>query len=117
MTYAANTHSGLTRTYNEDRISIMLDLKPSYRKGVTSIVLDKPIMYFAVFDGHGGSGCADYLRDNLHRHIAKSNAFPYDLKQAIRDGCQEAERYCLSINEDELVDKSGSCALVCLLQD
>jgi len=22
--------------------------------------------YYAVFDGHGGSACADYLKDNLH---------------------------------------------------
>jgi hypothetical protein len=27
MTYAANTHNGIIRTYNEDRISIVLDLK------------------------------------------------------------------------------------------
>jgi len=24
---------------------------------------------FAIFDGHGGSKCADYLRDNLHQLI------------------------------------------------
>jgi protein phosphatase 2C family protein 2/3 len=25
--------------------------------------------FFGVYDGHGGSGCADYLRDNLHQFI------------------------------------------------
>ena len=27
MGYAANTHNGVSRNYNEDRISIVLDLK------------------------------------------------------------------------------------------
>ena len=27
MAYAANTHNGIIRAYNEDRISIVLDLK------------------------------------------------------------------------------------------
>jgi serine/threonine protein phosphatase PrpC len=27
MSYAANTHNGTSRNYNEDRISIVLDLK------------------------------------------------------------------------------------------
>jgi len=22
--------------------------------------------YFAIYDGHGGSNCADFLKDNLH---------------------------------------------------
>ncbi len=33
MSYAANTHNGISRGYNEDRISIVLDLKkPSSAK-------------------------------------------------------------------------------------
>jgi protein phosphatase 2C family protein 2/3 len=27
ISYAANTHNGISRSYNEDRISIVLDLK------------------------------------------------------------------------------------------
>lgn len=27
--------------------------------------------YYAVFDGHGGSHCANFLRDNLHHEIKK----------------------------------------------
>lgn len=29
IAYGANTHNGITRHFNEDRISIVLDLKPS----------------------------------------------------------------------------------------
>lgn len=66
MSYAANTHSGLIRPYNEDRISIVLDLK---KPGTTGTQTSK-VSFFAVFDGHGGSGCAEFLRDNLHIFVS-----------------------------------------------
>lgn len=110
ITYGANTHNGLTRQYNEDRISIVLDLKSHKQAG-------KKIVYFAIFDGHGGQGCAEFLRDNLHMHIAQSNVFPSDLTQAIRDGCESAEREFMQQNQTEIRDKSGSCAVICLLTE
>ena len=71
MSYAANTHNGIVRPYNEDRISIVLDLKkPTKQGGQSSTIATKKISFFAVFDGHGGSGCAEYLRDNLHTFLA-----------------------------------------------
>ena len=27
------------------------------------------ISFFAIYDGHGGSACADFLRDNLHQYV------------------------------------------------
>ncbi len=66
MTYAANTHNGIIRSYNEDRISIVLDLKNPRLK----LNSDQRIQFFAIFDGHGGVGCSEYLRDNLHNMIA-----------------------------------------------
>jgi len=29
------------------------------------------VAYFGVFDGHGGTNCADFLRDNLHLFVSK----------------------------------------------
>lgn len=61
--YAANTNKGLVRNYNEDRVSIILNiLKPSVRKNEEW----PKCSFFGVFDGHGGAACADFLRDNLH---------------------------------------------------
>lgn len=54
--YAVNTHNGISRSYNEDRVSITLNIK---KNGLKS-------QFFAVYDGHGGSKCCDYLKDNLH---------------------------------------------------
>lgn len=61
--YSANTNQGIIRDYNEDRVSIILNImKPPSKK------CDNwpKCAFFGIFDGHGGYSCADFLRDNLH---------------------------------------------------
>jgi protein phosphatase PTC2/3 len=70
--YGANTCNGIIRNYNEDRISIVLDLKKPSGAIPNDVVSGGKIQFFAIFDGHGGQGCAEYLRDNLHNLIAAS---------------------------------------------
>jgi len=64
--YSANTHQGLIRNYNEDRVAIILNIiKPQNKKA-----LEWPsCSFFAIYDGHGGSKCAEFLRDNLHHYV------------------------------------------------
>ena len=63
VTYAANTHQGMVRNYNEDRVSIILNIiKPKFKQ----IDYWPRCSFFAIYDGHGGAACADYLRDQLH---------------------------------------------------
>lgn len=64
--FGANTHDGLVRKYNEDKVSIILNiLKPS------NLVNESwpKCSFFGVYDGHGGPNCADFLRDNLYRFV------------------------------------------------
>lgn len=82
--YAANTNQGLIRNYNEDRVSIILNIvKP---KGKENVAKWPKCSFFAVYDGHGGSVCADFLKDNLHQFIVRQECFPEDVKTAIRLG-------------------------------
>ena len=81
-TYAANTHNGIVRNYNEDRISIVLDLKKP-----NALHAHRKIQFFAIFDGHGGLGCSQFLRDNLHTMVAQSGYFPDFLEMALKEGC------------------------------
>jgi protein phosphatase 2C family protein 2/3 len=78
--YAANTHQGIVRNYNEDRVSIILNIiKPKFKQ-----VADWPrCSFFAIYDGHGGAACADFLRDHLHQLIVRDENFPADPKKAI----------------------------------
>ena len=69
--YAANTHQGLIRNYNEDRVSIILNImqpeSKMKRDPINGDSLPWPVCsFFGIYDGHGGSQCADFLRDSLH---------------------------------------------------
>jgi protein phosphatase 2C family protein 2/3 len=55
------------RDYNEDRLSIILNMvKPDSKK------LEEywpKCSFFGVYDGHGGYRCADLLRDQIHNLV------------------------------------------------
>jgi len=113
IAYAANTNPGLIRNYNEDRVSIILNIsKPSS----SEYQGNWPICsYFGIFDGHGGTACADFLRDNLHQMIVKNSSFPSDPAAALKKGFAEAEAKFLEIAQESNFDRSGSCAIVVLI--
>ncbi|KAL1835406.1 hypothetical protein VTJ49DRAFT_6780 [Mycothermus thermophilus] len=48
-----------------------------------------PVFYFAVFDGHGGSECADFLRDELHGYIEEAAA-QFGLRSSLKKDEQQA---------------------------
>lgn len=115
--YAVNTYQGIIRNYNEDRVAIILNIaKPAEYKG------NWPrCSFFGIYDGHGGYKCADYLRDNLHTYIVKDEAFPENPELALKNGFLAAEQeFINNIAMDEqknLIERSGSCAVVALFVD
>ena len=111
--FAVNSYKGLLRNYNEDKVSIILTInKPKnyMKKNWPKISL------FAIYDGHGGNKCSDFLRDNLHNYIVKNNYFPHKPELALKYAFEKAENEFIkkAINEK---DKSGSCSLVALIID
>lgn len=79
--YAVNSNQGISRKYNEDRVSIILNIS---KNGIKA-------SYFAIYDGHGGANCCDFLTQNLHQFIFNSKYFPSYPRQAIIEGMREAE--------------------------
>ena len=114
--YAANTNQGIVREYNEDRVSVIINMnKPNYYNSPTPW---PKISYFGVFDGHAGNKCAEFLRDNLLNYICDNEYFPNEVPNAIKYGFKKIDedylKKCAYIN-NKLVDNSGSCALILLL--
>ena len=117
--YGANTHEGLIRNYNEDRVSIIINMnRPlNYKKNRWP-----KVSFFGIYDGHGGKQCAEYLRDNLHKFISNDILFPENIPQAIKNGFLYAEKdflknYAISKVNDNIIDRSGSCAVILLIVD
>jgi protein phosphatase 2C family protein 2/3 len=111
--YLGNYISVYYRKYNEDRVSILLNAaKPNSYTGEYW----PNISVFAIYDGHGGKECADYLKDHLHEFVFKDPAFPYYPLTAIKKGFEKAEKSFINNHaldeHDNVLDRSGSCALV-----
>lgn len=98
---SANTNRGSFRNYNEDRISIVLNIKGNENVKYS---------YFGVFDGHAGPGCSEFLKETLHKYIiAQKNLFD-DFETNIAKTFKVVDNL---FKEKALSksDRSGSCAL------
>ena len=74
--------------------------------------------FFGVYDGHGGVNCADFLRDNLHLFLIRQKSFPWNPREALKQGFREAEKHFLAsaLNTNGTCkDRSGSCAVIALI--
>lgn len=117
--FAANTNVGTVRKANEDRISIILNvIQPSIK--TPRVPNDKwpKLQIFGVYDGHGGSKCAEYLKDNLHNNIILEPSFPHDIAEAIKQGSDKTEDDFLKLvapSPDQPHNKAGSCAIMILV--
>ena len=112
--FAVNSYNGLIRNYNEDKVSIILTVNcPKNFKGKYW----PKISFIAIYDGHGGNLCSDYLRDNLHNYIIKNDNFPFDIEKSLLTGFENCEKNFLENIALKQYEKSGSCALVCLIID
>ena len=127
--YAANTNQGIDRNYNDDRVKIMINMnRPTNYVNKAQWPL---ISYFAIFDGHNGEHCAEFLRKNLLQYIYTNPNFPRNIEKAIKEGFIKADQdYLLNFSDMyqnrnisgdipvyELCNNSGSCGLILLIVD
>ena len=108
-----NSHKGIMRDTNEDEISVQV---------IDNVMADKRVNKFhdniqqfalcSIFDGHGGSDCSQFLKENLHELLLE-NSFSNktDMVKKIKLAFSKAgiffKRYCLEQN----TSNSGSCVL------
>lgn len=83
----------------EDAHTAVLDLKSAEEGGANlrSTPPDKRLAYFGVYDGHGGEKVAHFAGENIHRIVAKQEAFKKgDIEQALKDGFLATDRAILN---------------------
>ena len=105
--YAYNSCIGNIRSSNEDEITVT--------KIYFNDDLNNFCYYFGLFDGHGGNGCSNYLKKNLHKNIKEFSVL--GIKIAI-DITEERFLSNEAIDEkDELKDSSGSCGIILMVKN
>lgn len=108
--FSVVTDVGISRDYNEDKVCVIQRFSREDDQQATN-----PCGFFGLYDGHGGSGCANYLRDNFYTVLAGNQHFKSNKMRAIEESFSrmEAKFEAKSIKES---DFSGSCALVALVE-
>ncbi|KAK9235526.1 phosphatase 2C-like domain-containing protein [Lipomyces kononenkoae] len=77
-THLGHYTSRVTRPYNEDRYSVSVLTVPATssltpRSLKTTAPPERHVFFYAVFDGHGGSECSEFLERNLATYIENSD--------------------------------------------
>ena len=82
----------------EDAHAAVLDLQPEQSgKPGKAAAPDKRLSYFGVYDGHGGEKVAQFAGENIHKIVAKQDAFGKgDIEQALKDGFLATDRAILN---------------------
>lgn len=127
--YAVNTYKGDQSEENQDRAAIffnMVDMSgntninssqknlynPNSKKELT------PFSFFGLYQGFGGNGCANYMKDNLHKFIIESKLFPKNITKAIREACIKADYEFINKAIYKMpIDASGCTAVIFLILD
>ena len=82
----------------EDAHAAVLDLQAEdAEKGFVAASPEDRLSFFGVYDGHGGDKVALYAGENIHKILAKQEAFKRkDFEQALKDGFLATDRAILS---------------------
>ena len=112
--FAYNTSMGNIRSYNEDEICVS-KLFFNNNKDKYDINNQNCCHFFAIYDGHGGKGCATFLKENLHKFITEFSFL------GVKIGIDMAEEKFLTkkaVNNElgKIIDPSGSCGIMLMIQ-
>jgi len=107
--YAANSHANTLTDINSDRLSIVTNLQSSSKSSS-----NVQVSFFAVYDGYNGTGCAEYLRDNVHICLSKDDHFPEQMEEALMASLKKVEVDYLKLAEKK-GESCGSSALVVVI--
>ena len=120
--FGENSYNVVKKNYDENRIKIITDYKLDKPVKIKSgEAINPKINYFAIYDGHGGEKCFNFLNENLHKYIFSSEYFPLYTIQAIDKAYIEVENSFFETVVDsesgKLLDSSGSCAISTLIMN
>jgi protein phosphatase 2C family protein 2/3 len=102
---AGETDKGLIRDYNEDKFSVIQDCSNQ----------NYPVFFYGLYDGHGGSQCSEFLKQNLHEYILNNPDLLIDTKSVLLRSFVKSENSFIEEAKSNNFDRSGSCVNICLI--
>jgi serine/threonine protein phosphatase PrpC len=70
---------------------------------------------FAVYDGHGGDLCCNFLKETFHSYLLEDFE-PDNYIEHLKQSCIKLDDdFCTKVNEEMPGNTSGSCALALIL--
>ncbi|KAG8372649.1 hypothetical protein BUALT_Bualt12G0088600 [Buddleja alternifolia] len=76
---------------------------------------EEAISFYGVFDGHGGKGAAQFVRDHLPRIIVEDADFPLELEKAVSRSFMETDAAFAKSCSVESALSSGTTALTAMI--
>ncbi|XP_061363191.1 probable protein phosphatase 2C 47 [Gastrolobium bilobum] len=76
--------------------------------------LPSPAAFYGVFDGHGGTDAASFIKNNILKFIIEDSHFPSIIKKAVRSAFVKADHAFADASAD-LDSSSGTTALIALV--
>lgn len=100
----------------EDAHAAVLDLQwDPIKKNHQPAPTEDRLSFFGVYDGHGGDKVALYAGENLHKILAKQEAFRKgDFEQALKDGFLATDRAILNSEKPARRFETAQALTVCL---
>jgi hypothetical protein len=95
MSYAVNTHAGLIKQPNLDRVAIIQS-----SAAASKIDYSCKFSFFAIYEGIGNTNAeaANYLRDNLHKIIFRDLNFRKNPTLALVNSIKKCNKYICQMN-------------------
>lgn len=118
--FAANSHCGIKRVVNEDRIAISLN--PGFVSRHSTRTLgsrSRPsgLSIFSIFDGHGGTLAADFLKDKFSQVVGHSIDVAGLSSKSIRSAFETLDKEVCELAVLQKNYQTGSCATSLLVLD
>ncbi|XP_040997309.1 probable protein phosphatase 2C 27 isoform X1 [Juglans microcarpa x Juglans regia] len=100
------------RDYMEDTHICIGDLAEKFG---SSLLSDEVVSFYGVFDGHGGKGAAQFVRDHLPRVIVEDAHFPLELEKVVTRSFIETDAAFAKRCSLESSLSSGTTALTAMI--
>jgi serine/threonine protein phosphatase PrpC len=81
----------------------------------TAVLEHTPVPFFGVYDGHGGTHCAEFLKAHLHKYVLGHPELKNDPELALRESISRCENEFMDKCRAERIESGSTAALAIII--